>query len=262
MSFPEFESIFCNLSEEFKNLKVKIGNLMNKYSELEKQIETNSKAKFQCNKCNKNFENIDDFQKHKESKTCDAKPYPYHCEKCDLLFTSEKQLTTHQDKHGNFECEKCEKIFTFEGVLEKHITAVHGEMKIYCHYYNNNQECPFQNECIFAHLSSKECVYGNECERFYCMFRHEKHFQESEEDKEDKDDNDDGDDECDEPFDDNNSVKLSEIEPVLLKVESAMERVSELLKCSTLKCDKCDFTAKNKNGLNMHTKAKHTDKSN
>ena len=38
---------------------------MNKYSELEKQIETNSKAKFQCNKCNKKFENIDDFQKHK-----------------------------------------------------------------------------------------------------------------------------------------------------------------------------------------------------
>ena len=104
-------------------------------------------------------------------------------------------------------------------------------------------------------------VYGNECEKFYCMFRHKKYFHESEEDKEDEDDND-GDDECDEEIDDNNSVKLSEIEPALLKVESAMERVSELLKSSKLKCDKCDFTAKNQNGLNMHTRAKNTDKSN
>ena len=91
------------------------------------------------------------------------------------------------------------------------------------------------------------------------MFRHEKHFQESEEDE---DDNEDNDRECDEENDDSNVVKLSEIEPVILKVESAMERVSELLKYSKLKCDKCDFTAKNQNGLNMHTKAKHTDKSN
>ena len=94
------------------------------------------------------------------------------------------------------------------------------------------------------------------------MFRHEKHFQESLEDNEDEDDNDNSDRECDEQNDDTSAVKLSEIEPVLLKVESAMERVSELLKSSKLKCDKCDFTAKNQNGLNMHTRAKHTDKSN
>ena len=46
MAFQEFESIFFNLNEEFKNLKGKISSLMNKYSELEKQIENNTKSKF------------------------------------------------------------------------------------------------------------------------------------------------------------------------------------------------------------------------
>ena len=88
------------------------------------------------------------------------------------------------------------------------------------------------------------------------MFRHNQHFQDVEEE------NDEGENdvyECEEEIDD--TVKLSEIEPVLSKVESAMEKVSELLKCNNLKYDKCDFTAKNQNGLNMHIKAKHADKS-
>ena len=256
MAFQEFESIFFNLNEEFKNLKGKISNLMNRYSDLEKQLENNTKTKFKCNKCDENLQNIDELQKHKESKACDSVPYPYHCEKCDLLFTSEKQLNTHQEKHGSFECNKCEKIFSFEGVLEKHMTAVHGDMKIFCFYYNNNRECPFKTECIFAHERSKECVYGNECERFYCMFRHDQHFQDCDENNEEEE-NDAS--ECEDQI--NGTVRLSEIEPVLLKVESAMEKVNELLKSSKLKCDKCDFTARNQNGLNMHIKAKHTNKS-
>ena len=255
MSFQEFESIFSNLNDEFQNLRIKIGNSMKKYSDLEKQLQNDTSTKFKCNKCDETFQNIDKFQKHKESTTCDAVPYPYHCKKCDLLFTSEKQLTTHQEKHGNFACEKCDKIFSFEGVLEKHITAVHGEMKIFCHYYNNNKECPFKSECIFSHSQSKECVYGNECERFYCMFRHENHFHDTEENtEEDNEEETENDENCD-------IVRISEIEPVISRVESAMKKVSELLKVNKLKCDKCDFIAKNQNGLNMHSKAKHTVKS-
>ena len=231
---------------------------MKKYSDLEKQLENETKSKFKCNKCEEHFENIDKLQKHKESTSCDAALYPYHCEKCDVLFTSEKQLNTHQEKHGNFECDKCDKVFIFEGVLEKHMSAVHGKGVIFCHYYNNKKECPFKTECIFAHLISKECVYGNECERFYCMFQHDDHFQVDDEDNEEEVERDES--EKDEQIE-NDSISLSEIEPVLLKVEKAMEKVSDLLKSSKLKCEKCDFTAKNQNGLNMHVKAKHTDKS-
>ena len=92
MSFQEFEPIFHNLNEEFNNLKGKINILMNRFSDLEKQLKSNSKAKFRCSKCNKYFESMDNFQKHKEkNEICDANLYPYQCEKCELLFTSEKQ---------------------------------------------------------------------------------------------------------------------------------------------------------------------------
>ena len=49
-----------------------------------------------------------------------------------MVDISEKQLASHEEKHGQFPCEKCDKTFSFEVLLEKHITAVHGKMKIYC----------------------------------------------------------------------------------------------------------------------------------
>ena len=51
-----------------------------------------------------------------------------------------------------------------------------------------------------------------------------------------------------------------EIEPALTKIELAMEKVNNLINSKRLKCDSCDFKAKNQNGLNMHKKAKHGDK--
>ena len=259
MSFQEFEPIFNTLNEEFEDLQVKIKTLMNKYSNLEKQLKHNSNAKFKCRKCNEYFENVEKFQDHKEnSETCDANPYPFQCEKCELAYTSEKQLSSHQEKHGRFPCEKCEKIFSFEVLLEKHMTAVHGKMHIYCHYYNNNKQCPFSEECIFAHKIAKECIYGNQCERMYCMFKHDEHFQNNEEESDDENEIDEN--ECEEIYD-LDTVRLSDIEPVLAKVEIAMKKANDLLKGAKLNCENCDFVAKNQNGLNMHKKAKHTDKS-
>ena len=55
-------------------------------------------------------------------------------------------------------------------------------------------------------------------------------------------------------------IRLADIEPVLAKIEIAMKKANNLLKGTKLKCDKCDFVAKNQNGLTMHKKAKHTDK--
>ena len=87
------------------------------------------------------------------------------------------------------------------------------------------------------------------------MFRHENHFHDTEENtEEDNEEETENDENCD-------IVRISEIEPVISRVESAMKKVSELLKVNKLKCDKCDFIGKNQNGLNMHIKAKHTDKS-
>ena len=69
---------------------------------------------------------------------------------CGLEFTSEKQCSSHKEKHGNFNCDKCDKVFTFEGVLEKHISAAHGSMTIYCHYLYNNGERVRSYVCMFV----------------------------------------------------------------------------------------------------------------
>ena len=69
--------------------------------------------------------------------------------------------------------------------------------------------------------------------------------------------------ENDQANDDEHIVKIGDIEPSLRKVEEAMDKVEQLLqnKTSNIKCNICDFEAKNSNGLTMHKKAKHPDTS-
>ena len=104
---------------------------------------------------------------------------------------------------------------------------------------------------VFLVMSVKECsacsgTINNE------------HFQNDEEEYEEESDEIDENDDSDEDIE---TFRLSEIEPALAKVELAMEKVNNLLNGTKLRCDICEFKAKNQNGLNMHKKAKHGDKS-
>ena len=70
-----------------------------------------------------------------------------------------------------------------------------------------------------------------------------------------------GDEESDGDGDDNSiNVDVEEIKPVLEKLEEAFEKLSVNLKkhFGPLKCDKCEFEARNENRLTMHKRAKHT----
>ena len=258
MSVRDFEAMFTNLNIEFVDLKSKIDVLINKYAEIEKQLEKQKKFRFKCRKCNKKYENLAEYQKHKNDEgSCQAN---FKCDECDKTFRSENQLTIHQKKHETFECEECGNDYNFEGLLEKHNEAVHGSMKIFCHYYNNEKECPFDDQCIFAHEDSPECKFAKGCERLLCMFQHE---EKDEPDEEDDESDDESDDEKDVDKNEENIITINDIEPSLKKVEEAMDKVNILLQKQTfaLKCDTCDFEARNVNGLTMHKKAKHTDNS-
>ena len=101
------------------------------------------------------------------------------------------------------------------------------------------------------------------------MYQHEQHFQDE---KEDDDENEEGENDKDSESDDDNNldeheylktVKIMDLEPSLKKVEEAMKKVNDLMKqkAASLQCDECDFEARNHNGLTMHKKSKHTDKS-
>ena len=58
-------------------------------------------------------------------------------------------------------------------------------------------------------------------------------------------------------------INITDLEPILKKVEEAMNKINLLLQRQTsqLKCDLCEFEARNENGLTMHKKAKNTDNS-
>ena len=142
-------------------------------------------------------------------------------------------------KHIRFECEDCECENKNEGLLEKHNSAVHGSVKIFCHYFNNDKECPFDDQCTFSHEESPECKFGGECERILCMFQHDEN-----DDSENEDDNEDdketnGHDDGDTV--EENVITIDDIEPSLKRVEDAMEKVNMLLKKHALKCEFCEF---------------------
>ena len=133
-----------------------------------------------------------------------------------------------------------------EIILERHVKAVYSGFVLYCHYYNNDKECPFGDVCIFEHEESEKCKYGKGCERQMCMYTHD----EEDEIDDDFSDSDDG----------NSDEDVEKLKPVLEKVKMAVEKCDNLIDKCSLKCKNCDFEAKDKNGLVMHTKAKHTTK--
>ena len=151
-----------------------------------------------------------------------------------------------------------------KGLREKHIEAVHGRMKIFCYYFNNDYDCPYDDQCIFAHDASPVCKFGRECERIMCMFKHDGRDVSDDENEDDEESEDESDEENkDEKRSGKDLIKITELEPSLKKVEEAMDKVNVLLQKTTspLKCDLCEFEARNANGLTMHKKSKHTDKS-
>ena len=92
------------------------------------------------------FENLKDLQKHKQGNCSDGK---LQCDECEKSFRQQKSLDDHMGKnHVIFACEECEKEFKYEAVLGKHRESVHEDTKFDCHYFNNDKECPFEDQCI------------------------------------------------------------------------------------------------------------------
>ena len=153
--------------------------------------------------------------------------------------------------HEKFECDECEKVFGYESVLEKHKEAAHENAELFCHYFNNDKDCPFEDRCIFVHEESGNCRYGKNCERNLCMFQH---VESRDIENVSDDDSEDGDSE--ESFN-LHDINLEKIKPVLDKFKQAVDNFELLLNKYSLKCNNCEFEAKDMNGLTMHMKAKH-----
>ena len=48
--------------------------------------------------------------------------------------------------------------------MKKHVLIAHENVKLYCHFYNNEKTFPFDKECVFLHEDSKFCKYDSICQ--------------------------------------------------------------------------------------------------
>ena len=74
-----------------------------------------------------------------------------------------------KEKHGKFDCEECDHEYKVKGLLEKHDEAVLGSANICCICFNKYKDCPYDDQCTFAHKESPECKFGTECASFRDM---------------------------------------------------------------------------------------------
>ena len=95
----------------------------------------------------------------------------FECDECGKHVDDKWKLEAHKKNHKKFECDQCSKVFKFKETREKHIKIAHENVKLFCHYFNNDKVCPYKEECIFLHEDSNACRYGLSCERNNCMFK-------------------------------------------------------------------------------------------
>ena len=58
--------------------------------------------------------------------------------------------------------------------LKKHTDGHNNKSQKYCHYYNNDKSCPYEEiGCKFLHQISEKCVFGRKCKHKLCQFKHE-----------------------------------------------------------------------------------------
>ena len=150
------------------------------------------------------------------------------------------------------------KSLTYENVLEKHVEAVHEDVTLYCHYYNNDKDCPFEDGdydgCIYLHEDSKPCLFGTGCERMLCMYKHKDKSDDTQKDSDESED------ESDDEASDDSKESVKDLIPIIDKFREAIDKFDSLLQECNLKCKQCEFEAKDSNGLIMHMKAKHKNK--
>ena len=163
----ELQAENISLKEELANVKEKFAELSEKFKKLEqhKQIPL-----FQCKKCQKSFLSSEDLKIHMKNHA--DRNQIFKCDECDLEFNEEWKILAHKKSHVKFKCGKCEKSFKYEILRDKHMKISHENKMLYCHYFNNLKQCPYEESCIFMHKDSDLCKYGNRCERFLCMYKH------------------------------------------------------------------------------------------
>ena len=127
-----------------------------------------------CKICEESFSSQSFLKKH----LVENHPSRIKCKKCETTFERNSDLEVHitnnhegTDQHS---CDICGKTFVLKWRLKKHTDGHNNKSQKYCHYYNNDKSCPYEEiGCKFQHQISEKCVFGQKCKNKLCQFKHE-----------------------------------------------------------------------------------------
>ena len=176
-----FKEEFNNMKEKFEMLVVKYETLEDKFKILEanyKKCQTNKNEDFKCSICAEKFKSVKELRNHR--KKHENRRGSYQCEQCEKCFNEDWKLSAHNKTHKVYSCNQCTNSFKYEELKDKHVKIAHENVKLFCHFFNNYKDCPYEEKCLFLHEPSGKCKYGKICERTNCMFEHENEYREDE----------------------------------------------------------------------------------
>ena len=101
----------------------------------------------------------------------------YKCEICHKIFDNsfnlELHYKCHEEKAREFKCNQCDLYFYVKWRLDKHVESHQQKNNYFCHYCNNDKNCPFEEiGCKFQHKKSKLCWFADNCKAKLCPFIH------------------------------------------------------------------------------------------
>ena len=151
---------------------VKNDKLEKSSDKVDENVKNDNTKIVQCNLCNSLLNGQTNLKVHMKKEHQRKRK----CDQCDMTFELniqlEKHLNNSHKKEKVFKCNFCEKTFHLEWRLQKHTTG-HTSPSKFCHYFNNNVQCPYEeNGCMFVHSESPPCKFQDSCSNQLCPFTH------------------------------------------------------------------------------------------
>ena len=156
----------CKLKIKAQNEKTSV-----KIDDTERNLEGFKFVILNCKKCDATFKSMKELKLHinHEHPSC------FKCKVCDNSFNKRCSLEVHMKTHDlekEFKCELCDKEFFLGWRLRRHVNG-HDNVKKFCHFYNNQNECPYEElGCKFEHQISPDCKFKENCTFRLCQFAH------------------------------------------------------------------------------------------
>ena len=188
----ELYSNFCTKSNEsdqqhFNNAKILDKKIVEVEEKLEKAIKKQTEdtkepfkrtvkivgSVIKCRECGEKFEKKEILKKH----VAECHPKQINCDKCPETFDQHWKLEEHAKTHSGekpYQCNICDKSFILQWRLKKHIQGHEQRNVKFCHYYNNNKVCKFEeiSGCMFKHENAPVCKNLKNCRIKKCQFSH------------------------------------------------------------------------------------------